>query len=218
MNAKELQKKLVIEVGALAAILVVCGAIVYSLSLVIEDYERESREIEMLVTKVSAEKSALRAKFDSTQENLDLYEEALKANPKAGVYGNRQESQEIFDKLQKIYGVNISRVILSPPHDMKGAQYTRPTASVVASDLKLVFDISLDEYFYAMLDAIQNDLLGSTKITYVKLSRTEPFSDKAVAEIENTGVYPLLKGEMTMNWFSIRTIEKTEDDAAKPEK
>lgn len=218
MKASDLHKRLAFEGLVVVLVMVVSGSVLYSLVSTVENYEREVQSISSQVSKLSSESTALRTKYDETRQQVGLYEEAIRKNPKSDLSNNRQQAQAVFNQLQEIYGVNISRVNLSAPRELTEPKYKRPNMKVVSTEFKLSFDAPDDTQFYAMLDALQQDLPGAMQLSSVKLTRAEALSEDMLRTIENEGSYPLIKGDLNANWMLIQPVEQEEaaEDAPAP--
>ena len=215
MKYAQLKKRLIIESSIVGAILLVVGGITYFLSDSLDEYEKEAHALELSVAKATAERTALSGKFDKTKQNADLYEEALKKNPKSGIYNGRQDIQDQFNKLQE-HDINDMTLNVSLAKEPKDAKLKRPFGMIVSSDLKINFNTLLDDNALTMLDAMQSELLGVPKITSFKITRSEDISEKVLQSVRSTGSYPLVKAEVTASWLSIKPQEAAQAKDEKP--
>ena len=217
MKYSQLKKRLITESIVALGILAIVGGITYYLSFMLEDYQKQSQDLELLVAKATTERTALTGKFDKTKQNTDLYVEALKKNPKSGLYTNRQDIEGQFKLFQQAYDVNDISLTVSPPKELKDVKYKKPAGTVTVSDLKLSFNTLLDDDAFAMIDAMQKDLLGVAKIVSLKLTRNEDISDKVLQTVETKGTYPLVKADITAAWLAIKPPETpAKNEAPKP--
>lgn len=207
MRYEPLRKRVLVESGILLAVLVVLAGLVYFLSITLDESIESNKSSKRILDTIDGEYNALKAKYAFIKQNSSLYEEVKKKQEAGGLSINRPMVLEKFNQYKAQYGLNNLRLSVSPIQDIKDPAYMRKTHSISSSEVSVELDTLSDEHVYDLLDVMQQELPGVSKITKLALSRDHPLDTEALTIIEQKGSYPLVKASIKFTWFSINTLD-----------
>lgn len=213
MKQDELTKQVVME-GALAAgvLLLLFGGIYY-MNILRDDYENQTNVLRREAEVLMQETALLQDKFSRVRENASLYQQALEKQQQGKLSITRQGARDKFNQYNDEYFLGNLRLTMSGIEDMEGPQYTRKNGSIVSSEVNVNFEAISDEYVYEMINAMQQQMAGSIKITKVGLQRQRTLSDDILRLISQKGSFPLVVGEIKFQWLGMKSLNAEESNA-----
>lgn len=201
-----------------AILVVVLGTLGWGLSYLdslATDYEEKSKALETEVGTLETQTKALQDKFFKAQRQTAMYQELLRKNGPDGLAIGRDIILEKFNEFKNLYYLNDLHLSMEPAKPVDGAAYKRGPNAIVASPVKAEFNTLSDEYVYALLYALAQDLPGSITITDITLERQKDMTDDVMREVAQKGSASMVKSTVNFNWFGIRAIDTTNDAAKK---
>lgn len=207
MRTEPLRRRVFVELGVILTVLAVLLSVVYLLASIRDDYIENNRSAQRALDAIEAEFSALRGKYAYIQQHSVLYKEVKRKQEAGELSINRSVVLEKFNQYKAQYGLNNLRLSVSPIQDIKDAAYTRKTSSVSASEVSVELDTLSDERVFELLDVMQQELSGVSKITRVTLSRERDLDQDVLNAIQAKGTYPLIKAGIRFTWYSINPID-----------
>ena len=214
MQYSQLRKRLLLESAAIAGILAAAGAVAFGLGVASDNYQASSESLESQVDAIAASTSALSAKYDKVRENPALFKKVTQLQSENRLSISQQVVKNRFDYLRDKYYLADLHLVMSPIADVQGPDYQRKTNVIVSSDVSINFQGLSDEYAYGLLNALQQDLPGSSKITSLTLTRQGDVTKDMLRTISETGAAPLIKGEIKFVWFGIKPAATGDSDHA----
>lgn len=215
MKYQQLKKRLFMESGAIVAALVLLGGGTYFLDTLNGNYLQDSQALENQVNGIAAATNALRAKYDKVQQNMTLYRQIIQEKSQDKLTISGQAMKENFRKFKNEYYLSNLRLSMAPIVDMKEADYKRDTYSIISSDILVSFDGLSDEFTFDLIEGMQQQLPGSSKITRLSLQRMSNLSPEVLHTISEKGVAAIVKGEIKFMWYGIKPLENTDANAPK---
>ena len=207
MRYEPLRRQVVLELGIIAAVMVVLIAIVYFMSSTRDDYVESNKTSQHMLDAIDSEFKTLKTKYAFIKQNSTLYEEVKKKQDAGMLTITRPIVLEKFNQYKAQYGLNNLRLSVSPIQDIKDAAYVRTTSAISSSEVSVELDTLSDERIYELLDTMQQDLPGTCKLTRVLLSREHAIDNELLNALSQKGTYPLIKATIKFTWFSINPVE-----------
>lgn len=207
MKYQEIRRKLIVEASVVVAIFAVLGGGVFYLNMVAGDYQQEKSQLEAQLTQVTNERQALQNKYEKVQGNTSLYREVIEKNAADRLSISRQLLRKKVNDFKARYFLNDLTLNMSPVQEMTGNQYRYNSAVLVASELTANFDALTDEDIYSLVQALQDELSGTLKITQFTVSRVSKVTDESLRSIARNGQYSMVKGNIRFTWFGIKPLE-----------
>ena len=208
MKYEQLKKRVLTEMTIVAIAIFAAGALAYLVSIVRDDYEVSNNVLQKQVDAIDLETKTLKARVVNIQNNLDLYKEVQKRQEDGRLAINRQMVLEKFNQYKSQYLLNGLHMTVSPALDVKDAALKRKNSSVNFSDVLVDFDVTSDESVYKMMNALQYDLPGLSKVIKLDMVLQKPFSQEVIDVVSQKGSYPLIKTQIRFIWFGINPIAK----------
>jgi len=217
MKYQQLKKRLVLESGVIAAVLAVLGGSVFFLGSISDDYQKETDALEKVVNGIATDTGILRTRYDKVQQNGELYREVTQLQSEDKLSINQQAAKNRFNLFRDQYYLNDMHLNMSPITEMKDPNYRRKAYVIASSEGNVDFEGLSDEYTYGLLNAIQRELPGSSKIVKLTLTRQGAVTEEALRTISEKGGYSLVKSEIKFIWFGIKPVESDDGgtDASK---
>jgi len=217
MRYPQLKKRLLLESSILAAAVVVLGSGLYFLDSFSDDYQKGSEILSSKVNDIAAATNALSNKYDKIRRNDALYQKILRLQSEDGLNINQQVAKNRFNHLRDQYYLSNLHLSMSPITEIQDANYRRPTHVIVSSDVNIDFEGLSDEYAYGLLNAIQQEFPGSSKIAKLTLTREGAINSDSLRTISEKGAFPLIKGEIKFIWLGIKPVESSDNtNVSKP--
>lgn len=207
MKYQEIRKKLIVEASVVVAIFAVLGGGVFYLNMVADDYQQEKSQLEAQLAQVTNERQALQNKYEKVQGNTSLYREVIEKNAADRLSISRQLLRKKVNDFKARYFLNDLTLNMSPVQEMTGNQYRYNSAVLVASELTANFDALTDEDIYSLVQALQDELSGTLKITQFTVSRVSKVTDESLRSIARNGQYSMVRGNIRFTWFGIKPLE-----------
>lgn len=217
MKYQEIRKKLIVEASVVVAIFAVMGGGVFYLNMVADDYQQEKSQLEAQLAQVTNERQALQNKYEKIQGNTSLYREVIEENAADRLSISRQLLRKKVNDFKARYFLNDLTLNMSPVQEMTGNQYRYNSAVLVASELTANFDALTDEDIYSLVQALQDELSGTLKITQFTVSRVSKVTDESLRSIARNGQYSMVKGNIRFTWFGIKPLEPDLNVINKPQ-
>ncbi|MDE3016502.1 MAG: hypothetical protein KGI29_06240 [Pseudomonadota bacterium] len=218
MKYQEIRKQLLKESAAIATAVAVLVGVVYYFDAVEGNYQKESTDLYNQVAGIRNQTNRLYDQYSRVQKNTAIYREAMEKNANHQLTISRQAVREHFGKLRDRYYLNNVHLTMSPITAMAESQYKRNTVGMESSDITLSFEAISDEYVYDMLEAMQQELPGSSRVNQLTLTLTQPLTSGILREISQKGTFPLVSGKIEFTWFGVSPMELSNSDAGVPQK
>ena len=175
-----------------------------------DDYEKSKEALEIKVKMITASTNALSSQYDSVKHNGTLLEKILQLQSRNRLGISLQTVKNRFNRLRDQYYLGNLHLSMAPIAEMQDADHKRASQVIVSSEVVISFTAVSDEYAYSLLNSIQQDLAGSSKITSFTLTRDGDVTNDALRVMSDTGTAPLVKGEIKFVWFGIKPIESND--------
>ncbi len=215
MKYQDVRKRLIKEAAILVVAISALGGGTYYATMMSEDYVQQKQVLDNEIAMISSQMNDLRTKYSKVQGNMELYEEIRTKNANNELAINRQASRKKFEIFKNRYFLNNLSLTVTP--EMETTNPKLKNSSIVASDVQLSFEALTDEDVYELLGAIDKEMSGAVKITAMRLERTQKLTDEMLNTIAKTGKLPLIKGEMKLVWYGIKTVEPPAPQGQKPQ-
>ncbi|NBO18985.1 MAG: hypothetical protein EBV03_07135, partial [Proteobacteria bacterium] len=193
MRYEPLKRQVLIETGIAAAVLTVLVAIVFLLASIRDDYINNNQSSKRILDTIDGEYNALKTKYSFIQQNAQLYEEVKKKQESGMLSINRQSVLDKFNQYKTQFSLSNLRLSVSPIAEMKDGQYRKKTSLVTSSEVSIELEALTDERVYEMLETMQQELSGFSRISRLTLARERKLDDDVLNAIRTKGVFPLVK-------------------------
>ncbi len=213
MKYEELLKRTIMESALMVGLGLIMVGGIYFLNIESEDYETHTSVLRREAQVMQRETTELQAKFAKVRQNAGLYQEALEKQSQGKLGISRQIVRDKFNQYNDKYFLGNLRLSMSGIEERSGAKYKRPSGSIIASDVSVNFEAISDEYVYEMINAMQDDMAGSAKITRISLQRQRTISDDILRLIGQKGTFPLVLGEIKFKWLGMKSLTSDESNA-----
>lgn len=210
MRYEPLKRQVLIETGIAAAVLTVLIAIVFLLASIRDDYINNNQSSKRILDTIEAEYNTLKTKYSFIQQNAGLYEEVKKKQEAGMLTINRQSVLDKFNQYKGQYNLSNLRLSVSPIVEMKDGQYRRKTSVVTSSDVSIELEVLSDERVYELIETMQQELAGFSRINRLTLAREKKIQDEVMNIIRSKGTFPLIKTGIRFSWYSINPLETPE--------
>ena len=208
MRYEEVKKRLWKESLIVAVILLLLGGCTYYLTLVLDEEDHNSKQLETQVNTIVATMNTLRDKFSLVQKNANLYQEILKKSAYDGLNVNREFLRERFRQLNSAFYLSGNSTNMDAPQEMTGPNYKRVAASMMSSAIKSHFFALSDEDVYSLVASLERDLTGAVKFNRLAVSRKGLPTEETLASIRKSGRAELVETEMEFLWLGIKMAEE----------
>ncbi len=159
--------------------------------------------------------ATLEEKYDFARSSLELYNE-LNKELLAGRYDtNRNDAQEILNRLRKKYRINNLSVRFGEAITSSGDGSTDNTSSmeIISRDINLTFDALSDLHVFSFLKAIEKEMPGFLSYASVSVTRQRQLTRDALLEISEGKEPRIVNAEIVYNWQGIQKKGKATDEA-----
>lgn len=210
MRHSALKRQVLIELGIFLAVVVVLVAVVFLLASIRDDYIANNQSNKRMLDTIEGEYNKLKGKYSFIQQNSVLYEEVKKKQEAGQLAINRQSVLDKFNQYKTQYSLNNLRLSVSPIVESKDPAFRRNTSLISTSEVSIELEVLSDERVYEMLDAMQQELSGFTRINRMTMARERKLDDEVMNNIRQKGTFPLIRTGIRFTWFSINPIENPE--------
>lgn len=202
MRYQELRKKLLTEGTVVAALLMVMGGGLYFLDSMHDNQISQNRTLESQLNAVTNEMNGLREKYIRVQKDGVLYQKIMTMDASDQLSLDSRAFSSAFADFRKRYNLvmGYSGTDSAPLEDPK---YKRASSLIEARNVTVNFKALSDEDVYELIQAIQKELPGSTKITSLKLNKVSRLTDQSLRAITKSGAYTMVDGTMDFIWYGI---------------
>jgi len=216
MNAKLLKKRLFIESAAAVAVISIIGAGAWYMDTTNTNYAGETQTAEKEVNELTVQAKTLLDKFTRVQKNPQLFHDILQKKSRNELLPTRQAIRTAFNQFTTSYHLLTVHLSMGEIAPLKGSPYIRPTSNMVSSEVSAEFNAISDEYVYGLINAMDTQLPGVTKINKLTMSLDKPLSEAILREISQKGSYPLIKTKLSFSWIGIKPVEANDPNANAP--
>jgi hypothetical protein len=213
MKYEVLLKQVVMEAALSVGVLMLMGGGVYYLGILADDYDTQTNVLRREALQLQQQTTELQTKFSKVRANADVYQEVLEKQGKGTLSISRQVARDKFNQYNDQYYLGNLRLTMSGIEELSGSQYKRPSGTIQASEVSVNFEAVSDEYVYDMINAMQQQLSGSVKLTRLSLQRQRTLSDDILRLISQKGSFPLVVGEVRFKWLGMKPLDAEENNA-----
>ncbi len=218
MKKEDIKKQIMVETGIIAAGLVLLGAIIYFLSSFGEDYAQEMRSLQAEVNKVSNAASSLQNKYAIIAQSRPLYEEAMTRKQRQTLSVSREFVRQKFNQFNKQYHLSDLKLVMGGIETLPDPQLKTSSIVMISSAVNTSANALSDTHVFQVLNALQQELSGSVKMTKFSLTRKEGISDDLLRSITQSGPVGLVKAQMEFSWYGLQFNETPSDGSANASK
>jgi hypothetical protein len=210
MKAADLKKRFLMESAVFAGLLVLLAGVALYLDSIAEAYDREAITLQSQAASVTNEMNTLREQFNKVHQNSVQYEEFLKKSANDGLVINRELVRSKFDAYKTRFflsNVHLSMLAVQDAGASNPANKEKSTSNIQQSEVTVTFDALNDEDVYSLLQAIQSDFSGATRVTKFSIKCANKVTDAALSEITKTGQYSMVQGQLKFIWFGLKPLD-----------
>lgn len=207
MNYQQATKYFAKESMIAGGIVGLLAAVVFGLSTVDSDFMQSNTKLQNDVNKIANETSALQTAFTKAQQQIGIYQEAMRVSKERGYAIDRQALTMAFNSFSDKYFLSGVRLSMGGLDDMKDAKYVRKTNKMVSRTVNVNFSALSDEYVFGVLNDMPKTMAGSTRMTRMVLTRQSEVNDSILRQITQKGAYPLMNGELQFTWIGIQPVD-----------
>lgn len=210
MKATDLKKRLIMETVIYASILGVMGAIALSLDTMSTSYDSQAQSLQSQSNQVTNEMMQLREKYDKVQKNSQLYEEMQKKSANDGLVINRDAVRAKFDDYKARFFLNNVHLTMQAVQDVSlpgAVAGAKPKSTMQQSEVSVTFDALNDEDVFGLLQAVESEFSGATKVTKFSIKRANKVTDSVLNEITKSGQAAMVQGELKFVWYGLKPQE-----------
>jgi hypothetical protein len=213
MKYEELLKTIIMEGLLAVGIILLMGGGIYYLNILGDDYETQTSVLRREAEVLQQETAELQGKFSKVRKNATLYQAALERQSQGKLGISRQDVRDKFNQYNNEYFLGNLRLTMSGIEELNGDKYKRRHGMIVSSEVNVNFEAISDEYVYDMLNAMQQQMSGSMKVTRISMQRQRGLSEDILRVISQKGTYPLVLGEIRFKWFGMKSLDVEESNA-----
>jgi hypothetical protein len=215
-KSKQFTKNILTEGGIALLLILVIGGICFYLSTLDEEFTQDSNKMRSKVDGILQEYTSLQEKYKFVTENISLYEEIITNQKNSGLLISKQLMFEKFNQFKNQFSLANLRVSVSPVQDSKDPKLKTKTNQVKYSEVSLDFDTLFDENVYNLLAKMQTELSGISVVSKLSMTQLKVLDAAILKTIATDGAYPLIKTNITFNWYSINSIESNDANNNQP--
>lgn len=207
MRYQDIKRKLIIETSIILAVLSCFSGCTYFLTSVSDDFTQKKDVLTGQLATTTNEKQTLQDKYAKLQANQALYEEILAKHNNDRLSVGRQFLRKKVNEFKPRYFLNDLALTMAPAQEMTGEKYRYGTGVIVSSDLSVNFDALTDEDIYSLVQAMEEEFSGVTKILKFSITREHKVTDDSLRAIARGGQHTMVRGTMQINWLGIKSFD-----------
>jgi len=207
LKAQILRKRLLIESGVAAAVLILVGAGTYFIDSMHNDYTSRKNGLEGQVSAVTNEMNGLREKYIRIQNDKDLYQKVMEMTNNDTLSSNIDQADARMWDYKKAFSFSKLTLKYGDPVPLDEPKYKRATTVIGSRDSVVTFEGALDEDIFELIRAMAKDFPGAIVITSMSFARLSPLTDDSLRTLSRTGKYALVKGQVGFMWLGMQSSD-----------
>jgi hypothetical protein len=212
MKLKDRKRAILKETAIFSAIAMVLGGGYYFVDMKYSELDTKAKALEADASRLLSERNTLQSRIQKFQQNIELFKEVQAKMGDSGLYIDRAAVWDILN----IYKTRFFLSSLSA--DMQGIaelkddpKFVRPTFVALATDVVIKFDAPSDIEVYDMMDAMQKELSGYTKITALSFTKKDEVGVPTLEAIVKQGSAANVAGSISFRWYGLKAQDPNSD-------